>query len=155
MRCVSEAGAAVLAAGLGVPVTVLVANRGANNAVECAVQLRVYHPAGSVAGETLHLDVYINLLLDSGSMHWMAIDYPAELEMQCVRPAVEDALGLGSSSFALLPHMFSGERGMVRFGGACPGLWREMQLWEVQTELRSAVLEKEVPFLCLHIACRF
>jgi hypothetical protein len=107
--CVSEAGAAVLAARLGVPVTVLAVNRGASNGVECAVQLRVYHPAGSVAGEALDLDVCINLLLDSGSMHWMAIKYPAELEMQYVRPAAEDCLGLGSSSFALLPHIFFGK----------------------------------------------
>jgi hypothetical protein len=101
-RSVSEAGAAVVAAVFGVPVAVLVVNRSRAVQCECAVQLRVYHPQGSAQTGALDLDKGLNLLLDSGSSHWMAVEYPAWLRMHGVRQA-EDGLGLGSSSFALVP----------------------------------------------------
>jgi hypothetical protein len=101
-RSVSEAGAAVVAAVFGVPVTVLVVNRSCAVQCECAVQLRMYHPQGSAQTGALDLDKVFNLLLDSGSSHWMAVEYPAWLLMHGVRQA-EDGLGLGSSSFALVP----------------------------------------------------
>jgi hypothetical protein len=62
----------------------------------------MYHPQGSAQTGALDLDKGLNLLLDSGSSHWMAVEYPAWLRMHGVRQA-EDGLGLGSSSFALVP----------------------------------------------------
>jgi hypothetical protein len=106
MRCVSEAGAAVLAVGLGVAVSVLIVNRNVGGGCECPEQLRVYHPDGVMKRYRMLLDSCMNLLLDSGSGHWMASEYPVGLEMAVVRQAAEDELGLGSSSFAVLPPMF-------------------------------------------------
>jgi hypothetical protein len=68
---------------------------------ECLMQLRVYHPHGSIAADTFDLDASVNLILDSGSTHWVAVEYPASVCMLGVRQ-VEDGLALGSSSFAIV-----------------------------------------------------
>jgi hypothetical protein len=73
---VSEAGAAVLAAVFGLPVPVLVVNRSPAVQCECALQLRVCYPLGCVGASSLDLDAGLNLLLASGSSHWMAVEYP-------------------------------------------------------------------------------
>jgi hypothetical protein len=91
--CVSEARAAVVVTAVfGVPVTVLVVNRSPAvqcSVSECAVQLRGHHPQGSVGASSVDLDAGLNQLLDSGSSHWMAVEYP--------EPAWLHMPGVGSS----------------------------------------------------------
>jgi hypothetical protein len=60
--------------------------------------------------DKLELGSCMNLLLDSGSWQWAAIEYPAEWEIAVARQAAEGDLGLGSSSFAVLLPVCFGER---------------------------------------------